>query len=111
MKKIFKNLLVVVAVLAIFVVVVKLSSHKSDYHKKYDGYDLTSDIGDVERKNTYRSYLSQFADASFPSESVAIDVTAFDKDASSGVSIEENYKGTPRSVRTEDGSTVTWSFS
>src|SRR5574344_1780875 len=111
MKKIIKNLLTVVACLAIIVVIVKLSSRQSDFHKKYDGYDLTSDIGDVERKNTYRSYLSQFANASFPKETVAIDVTAFDKTASSGVSIEENYKGTPRSVRTEDGSTVTWSFS
>ena len=111
MKKIIKNLLTVVACLAIIVVIVKLSSRQSDFHKKYDGYDLTSDIGDVERKNTYRSYLSQFANASFPKETVAIDVTAFDKTASSGVSIEENYKGTPRSVRTEDGSTVTWTFS
>ena len=119
MKKIFKNLLIVAACLVAFVVVVKLSSRRSDFHKKYDGYDLTSDIGDVERKNTYRSYLSQYENAAHPTEPVAIAVTSYDKAASSGVSIEENYaEQTPsaanapeRALRTEDGSSVTWSFS
>src|SRR5574344_3103660 len=118
MKKIFKNLLIVAACLVAFVVVVKLSSRRSDFHKKYDGYDLTSDIGDVERKNTYRSYLSQYENAAHPTKPVAIAVTSYDKVASSGVSIEENYaeqtpsaaNGTERAIRTEDGSSVTWSF-
>lgn len=118
MKKIFKNLLIVAACLVAFVVVVKLSSRRSDFHKKYDGYDLTSDIGDVERKNTYRSYLSQYENAAHPTKPVAIEVTSYDKVASSGVSIEENYaeqtpsaaNGTERAIRTEDGSSVTWSF-
>src|SRR5574344_2095217 len=111
MKKIFKPLLIVAACLVALIVIVKLSSSKSDFHKKYDGIDLTSDIGNIERKNTSRSYLAAHADSAHPTESVLVDVTAFDAGASNGVFIEENVDGVPKCIRTEDSSSATWKIS
>src|SRR5574344_1460777 len=108
MKKIFKPMLIVAACIVALVVVVKLTSHKSDYHKKYEGSDLTSDVGAIERKGTYRSYLAKYADKAHPESTISVDAAAFEGDKSTGVTVEKGVDESKNEVRTEDGSSVTW---
>lgn len=108
MKKIIKDVLIILACIAALVVVVRLTSGDEGFHKKYDGYNLNEDKKGVSRENTYRSYLSRYADKAFPSEDIPVDIFDYDKSCSEGVSVKNNYKGSKKALYTEDGSSVTW---
>lgn len=107
MKKIIKDVLIIAACIIALVVVVKLTSGDENYAKKYEGYNLT-DVGDVGRKNTYRSYLSKYANKGYPAQDVPVNIFAYDEESSTGTSVWNNYKGESKVLYTEDASSVTW---
>lgn len=108
MKKIIKDVLIILACVAALVVIVRFASKDEGFHEKYEGYDLTDDVGDIVRKNTYRSYLSKYANKNYPSIDIPVDIFAYDETCTTGVSTKNNYKGEKKALYTEDGSTVTW---
>lgn len=97
----------VVVVAAIAGIAFALSQNEvEDFHEKYAGYDLTSDVAGMERAGTYTGYLLQHADAKYPDTSVDVDL--FDYLSGDGVTEYTSYEGESNVLYTDMDSTVTW---
>ena len=97
----------VVVVAAIAGIAFALSQNEvEDFHEKYAGYDLTSDVAGMERAGTYTGYLLQHADAKYPDTSVDVDL--FDYLSGGGVTEYTSYEGESNVLYTDMDSTVTW---
>lgn len=92
---------------AIVTTAVIMSQDKvTDFHEKYDGADLVSDVKGMERTGTYTGYLASHAGAAYPAKSVDIDL--FDYASAKDVEIYTSYEGVEKSLYTGADSTVTW---
>ncbi len=104
-KKVILILVIVIALIAAFIVYRKLNQ-VDDYHDKYAGYDLDSDVQGVSRDSTYAKYLQKYGDAGKPANSV--EVGLFDFTDGEGVRVETDYEGEPKVIYMEDDSRATW---
>ena len=99
MSRKWRNILIGVLAVAVVVALVVLLNHgESDYSSKYAGVDLSTDVTGIGRSNTYEAYVASFASEPEVKEEVAVDVLAFEGDATAQA----------EGVLTPDGSEVTW---
>ncbi|MBQ9120552.1 MAG: extracellular solute-binding protein [Lachnospiraceae bacterium] len=106
-KKIILISVIVIAIIAAFVIYRKMNQ-TDDYHEKYAGYDLDSDVEGVSREGTYTKYLQTYANAAKPDAEV--EVPLFDYTDATKVRVENNYEGEEKVLITEDESMVSWNI-
>ncbi len=108
MNDFLKKVLITVAVVAAFTLICVLLAMRDveDFHDKYDGVDLTSDVEGLERAGTYTGYMNEHASVSSPKDSV-IDVDIFDYKVEEGEASESNEYD-EKSLFTDTGSVVTF---
>ena len=104
--KTLRNVLIALAVIFLIFAIPGFFPEK-DYHKKYDNYDLSTNIGTVSTTRTYAEYLSEHSAAKNPKSKVNVSVLDFDEAKSNGARVEKNYKGKDVVLTDEDAS-VTW---
>lgn len=85
---------------------VKNLTEATDFHDKYEGYDLTQDVAGASREGTYNKYLQAHQDAACPQKDIVIDV--LDYVSGEGVTAHSEYEGAKDVLFTESSSTVTW---
>lgn len=108
-KSVKKVIIAVVAVAAVILVAVLMSMREvKDFHDKYAGVDLNTDVEGMERSGTYTGYLNDHAGAVYASESVDVDL--FDYTASGDGKVEKvtDYEGVDEALYTDTGSYVSW---
>ena len=100
MSRKWRNILIGALVLVLVIAGVWLLSRSPDNFKdKYEGTDLSSDVTGIGRSNTYTAYLEKYRDLPAVSESVAVDIAAFEGEG--GEVCEDG-------VLTKDSSELTW---
>ena len=75
--RILIGVLVVAAVVAVISI---LNGGVADFHEKYEGTDLTTDVQGIGRDDTYEYYLKQHAEAVRGQQEIALDLAAFEGD-------------------------------
>ena len=99
MSRKWRNILIGAIAAAIIIGVAWLLSRgDTSFRAKYEGADLSTDVSGIGRSNTYEAYLAAHAGDPAVTETVSIDVSAFEGDA------EQRENG----VFTSDTSEVTW---
>lgn len=78
----------------------------TDFHEKYEGTDLTSDIKGMERAGTYIRYITGHDSSVRPQENVNIEL--FDYTSAKDVERYTSYEGVDEALYTGVDSTVTW---
>lgn len=108
MKDSTKKLLVWVGlILGIAVICLVLNLTKtSNFHDKYDGYDLSADTAGAKREGTYTLYLNAHSGAARPKQNIEVDVTSY-IDAEDA-KVTDEYEGTEKALYTGNDSKVTW---
>ncbi len=97
----------IAAFAAIVTTAVLLSQDKvTDFHEKYEGTDLTSDIKGMERAGTYIRYIAGHDSSVRPQENVNIEL--FDYTSAKDVEKYTSYEGVDEALYTGVDSTVTW---
>ncbi len=106
--KTLRNIIIAVAVLAVFVVVCILLSHRkvANFHSKYEGVDLNAEVEGSERLGTYSEYLYSHSDAAYPEQDVEVDVLNCTTEGDAYK--VENFEGVDYALYTDTGSTATW---
>ena len=108
MKYSVKKVLLIAGVIVVIVAAIVVSGQfrVTDFHDKYEGYDLTVDVEGAERERTYTTYSRAHSDAVYPASSIGVDLF----DYASGVDVEvvNNYGGEAQALYTGDSSVVTW---
>ena len=100
MSRKWRNILIGVLVVAAVIAALTLLSREPDnYRAKYEGTDLSTDVTGIGRSNTYGAYTAQYADLPEVTETVEVDLQAFE-----GQGGETCAEG----VMTEDESELTW---
>ncbi|MCR5594935.1 MAG: extracellular solute-binding protein [Lachnospiraceae bacterium] len=103
-----KKILISVGVVAgIVLLCVLLSLRETDnFHDKYEGCDLSTDIQGLERQGTYTGYLNQYKDAATVSDAyIDIDLQNFNVDEGEASASEEYGE---KSLFTDTGSVVSF---
>ena len=108
MKDSTKKLLVWVGlILGIAVICLILNLTKtSNFHDKYDGYDLSADTAGAKREGTYTLYLNAHSGAARPKQNIEVDVTSY-IDAEDA-KVTDEYEGAEKALYTGNDSKVTW---
>lgn len=108
MKDSTKKLLVWVGlILGITVICLVLNLTKtSNFHDKYDGYDLSADTAGAKREGTYTLYLNAHSGAARPKQNIEVDVTSY-IDAEDA-KVTDEYEGAEKALYTGNDSKVTW---
>ena len=76
-KKIVGGVTAVIVLAALAVGLFFLTRRGEDtYGEKYAGVDLSADVGDISRENTYTAYLSAHPSDQLPGQTISIDLTA-----------------------------------
>lgn len=103
-----KKIIIAAAVIAVVALIAFLLSLRGveDFHEKYEGADLSTDVEGMEREGTYTGYLNEHADAPQPSQSVEVDL--YDYEAEGGVEVYSDYEGEEKALFTDTNSMVTW---
>ena len=97
----------IVALAAIATTAVIMSQNEvTDFHEKYEGTDLLSDVKGMERTGTYTGYLAPHAGTAYPGKSVEVDL--FNYTSAKDVEIYSSYEGVEKSLYTGTNSSVTW---
>ncbi len=104
-KKLRNVLIAVIAVILLFAIPSFFPD--KDFRAKYEGYDLSTNIGSVSTTRTYKEYLTDHSSAKNSKSKVEVNVLDFDESKSYGIRVEKNYKGKDV-VFTEEKSSVTW---
>lgn len=100
MSRKWRNILIGVLVAALVIVgIVLLNRTPDNYKAKYEGVDLSTDVTGIGRSNTYGAYVVQYADLPAVTETVEVDLEAFE--GKGGKTCEDG-------VMTEDESELTW---
>ncbi|MBQ8946736.1 MAG: extracellular solute-binding protein [Lachnospiraceae bacterium] len=108
MNSTLKKILITAAVIAAFVVLCVLLSLRDveDFHEKYAGADLSTDVEGLERVGTYTGYLKQHSDAAYVKDTnIDIDIMNYRSD-DGDVSISEEYGR--KSIHTGTGSVISF---
>ena len=108
MKSSVRKIIVTVAVVAAIALVFFLMSLRAveDFHDKYAGVDLNTDVEGMERTGTYTGYLNDHADAAYPAQN--IDVDLFNYESTGTVEVYNDYEGEAKALYTATNSIVTW---
>lgn len=108
MKNSVKKLSLLAAIVVVIVAFVLVSNYFKvvDFHDKYEGYDLTTDVEGAEREGTYSLYLLSHPDAGHPSRNVEIDVTDYSE--GEDVTVEQAEGAEGEVLYTGSNSVVTW---
>lgn len=108
MKDSTKKLLVWVGlILGIVVICLVLNLTKtSNFHDKYDGYDLSVDTAGAKREGTYTLYLNAHSGAARPKQNIEVNVTSY-IDAEDA-KVTDEYEGAEKALYTGNDSKVTW---
>ena len=103
-----KKIIIAAAVIAVVALIAFLLSLRGveDFHEKYEGADLSTDVEGMEREGTYTGYLNAHADAVNPDQSVEVDL--YDYEAEGGVEVYSDYEGEEKALFTDTNSMVTW---
>lgn len=103
-----KKIIIAVAVAAVIAVIAFLMSLRGvdDFHEKYAGADLNTDVEGMQRVGTYTGYLNDHAGAAHPDQSVAVDLYNYESDG--GVEVYNDYEGEEQALFTDTDSKVTW---
>ena len=102
-KKVILISVIVIALIVAFIVYRKLNQ-VDNYHDKYAGYDLDSDVQGVSRDSTYAKYLLLYGEKAKPSANVEVDL--FQYTDASGISVMEGYEGEDKVLHMEDEAKV-----
>lgn len=108
MKNSVKKLIISVGLVVVLVglfVLMNLNA-VSDFHDKYEGVDLLTDVEGMQRTGTYTQYLNEHSEAGFPQQSVDVDLFAYI--SGNGVEQYTNYEGADKALYTSGDSSVTW---
>lgn len=108
MKDSTKKLLVWVGLIlgiAVICLVLKLTK-TSNFHDKYDDYDLSVDTAGAKREGTYTLYLNAHSGAARPKQNIEVDVTSY-IDAEDA-KVTDEYEGAEKALYTGNDSKVTW---
>lgn len=108
MKDSTKKLLVWVGLIlgiAVICLVLKLTK-TSNFHDKYDGYDLSVDTAGAKREGTYTLYLNAHSGAARPKQNIEVDVTSY-IDAEDA-KVTDEYEGAEKALYTGNDSKVIW---
>ena len=108
MKDSVKKLLIAAGVIVVvlgFILIPGLF-REVDFHEKYEGYDLTTDVEGAVREGTYTLYLQAHPDAAVPSQSVDVDLAGYV--SGEDVEVQTDYAGEAQVLYTGPASTVTW---
>ena len=103
LKKFWSVLIRLLCVAAVVALIVVLSGGSQDFHEKYEGVDLSTDVSGLGRSDTYDGYLRAHASAGSGSDEVAVEIAAFEGEGE----LRQDEKGAD-CVFTPDGSYVTW---
>ncbi|MBR6390049.1 MAG: extracellular solute-binding protein [Lachnospiraceae bacterium] len=108
MNDFLKKVLITIAVVAAFTLICVLLAMRDveDFHDKYEGVDLTSDVEGLERAGTYTGYMNEHSSVSSPKDAV-IDVDIFDYKVEEGTA-SESTEYDEKSLFTDTGSVVTF---
>lgn len=108
MKDSTKKLLVWVGlILGIVVICLVLNLTKtSNFHDKYDGYDLSVDTAGAKKEGTYTLYLNAHSGAARPKQNIEVNVTSY-IDAEDA-KVTDEYEGAEKALYTGNDSKVTW---
>ena len=111
MKSSVKKIIVAVAVVAVIALIAFLMSLRGveDFHDKYAGADLTTDVEGMERTGTYTGYLNDHADAAYPEQNIEVDL--YNYDSTGAVEVYSDYEGEAKTLFTGTNSKVTWKVS
>lgn len=94
-------------ILGIAVICLVLNLTKtSNFHDKYDGYDLSADTAGAKREGTYTLYLNAHSGAARPKQNIEVDVTSY-IDAEDA-KVTDEYEGAEKALYTGNDSKVTW---
>lgn len=102
-KKMWRILFGILIVAVIIAAILLLNSGAQDFHNKYEGVDLSTDVTGIGRDDTYEAYLQAHAAAGAGKQVVPVDIAAFEGNGQ----LQQDASGNPQ-VYTGDGSTVTW---
>lgn len=105
-KKTIATLSIIIVVIAAVIIFAVSRDDVEDYHEKYEGYNLTSDIEGVSRENTYTEYLSQHGSDALGAQDIELDVCNYTQ--GEDVKIMTDYEGEKQALYTGDDSSVTW---
>jgi len=103
MRKKWRILVIVLAVVILAVAIVLLNGGVQDYHDKYAGKDLSTDVTGIGRDDTYEVYLKTHEGVAVGAERIAVDISAFEGDGK----LQQDASGKPE-VYTDDGDYTTW---
>lgn len=102
-KKMWRILVGILVVAIVVAAVILLNRGAQDFHEKYEGVDLTTDVTGIGRSDTYEGYLLAHKDASVGAEEIPVDIAAFEGDGT----LEKDANGADQ-LLTEDGAYTTW---
>ena len=97
--------LIALVVVVVVVLSVTLGGISENYAEKYEGVDLSADVGDIVRTNTYKGYLDGHQTTQHPAVGVEIDLLS--PTTMTGATISD-YQGRDNCLLTEENSYVEW---
>ena len=103
MRKKWRILVGILVVVILAAAIVLLNGDPLNYHDKYDGKDLSTDVSGIGRDDTYDVYLKAHEGVAAGTETIVVDVAAFEGD---GV-LQQDANGNPQ-VYTADGEYTSW---
>ncbi|MCM1191961.1 MAG: extracellular solute-binding protein [Butyrivibrio sp.] len=110
MKSSVKKAMIAAAVVAAIVLVAVLMSLRGveDFHDKYAGVDLNTDVEGMEREGTYSGYLNAHAGAVYATQNIEVDLFDYTASGDGEVKKVTDYEGVPEALYTDTGSFVSW---
>jgi len=107
-KRIFLTVVGVVAVVAVIVLVSKLTAGDNNFSEKYEGANLETK-GEFKRTGTYTVYLEDHKDSSRPQgEEIVVDLAKYNKDTAENTEILADYQGEASVLYQGDGGYTEW---
>ena len=104
-KKVVLSIIIVVIAAIIIFFAVNMDD-VDDYHAKYEGYDLSSDVEGVGRERTYAQYLLSNEDAAYGTKNIDVDIFGYTK--GNEIEIMTDYEDEEKVLYTGDSSSVEW---
>ncbi len=99
--------IVILIIVVVAAAVLIFSRRGTDsFREKYEGYDLSKDVGGMEREGTYTKYLQAHEGTGHPDQTLEVDLFAY-KEAED-VEEYEDFYGEPKALYTGSDSSVTW---